>query len=420
MFVRKEYSIDDNNLNTNTIFQDGKKKYLKNPFNNLIKDELKYHHNIRIYSQTQFNTFKITNVDSDMKDKIQYSKGILKDTVICTRPIPSDAFNNDFIKFNIKIFGINLNNLEENLRMDLLMDEDITIENVINNTIKFEVKRCTLFQNTNLLFLEIGCNNLKYLLIYDLINKVLMKDENNQVVKLEHQKVLYFEHDIKKRIFGVIHNNVIRKYRLKSNQHNHMFLKDLSVQVQIPNSKDIYAKDDMYVCVSENDENEMIIFESDLSTPIRMYSLKPEKNKIYNVAISSDKDMMVTTSKNGTSIKLFKKTNMNYALFMMYKRGMNSALNYVIGFSNDDTLVYSLSYNRTLHLYGVEDANRSLHVIKLSSRIVDDVCDIKIMRDTKGSVYFIYVLWKYNGIIEMYKFDKKLMKSKKISYVEMY
>lgn len=111
---------------------------------------------------------------------------------------------------------------------------------------------------------------------------------------------------------------------------------------------------------------------------------------------------------------------MNYALFMIYKRGMNSALNYAIGFSNDDTLVYSLSYNRTLHLYGVEDANRSLHVIKLSSRIVDDACDIKIMRDTKGSVYFIYVLWKYNGIIEMYKFDKKLMKSKKISYVEMY
>lgn len=420
MFVRKEYSTDDNNFNTNTIFEDGKKKYLKNPFNNLIKDELKYHHNIRIYNQTQFNIFKIANVENDMKDRIQYRKGILKDTVICTRPIPSDVLNYDFIKFNMKIFGININNLEEILKVDLLMDEDILIENVINDSIKFEVKSCTLFQNTNLLFLEIGYNDLKYLLIYDLINKVLMKDENNQVVKLEHQKVLYFEHDMKKRIFGVIHNNVIRKYRVKSNQHNHMFLKDLSVQVPIPNSKDIYNKKDIYVCVSENDENEMVIFESDLSTPIRMYSLRPEKNKIYNVAISNDKGMMVTTSKNGTSIKLFKKTNTNYALFMVYKRGMNSALNYVIGFSNDDALIYSLSYNRTLHLYGVEDASRSLHVIKLSSRIVDDACDIKIIRDTKSSVFFIYVLWRYNGIIEMYKFDKKLLKSKKISYVEMY
>lgn len=420
MFVRKEYSIDDNNLNSNTIFEDGMKKYLKNPFNNLIKDELRYHHNIRIYSQTQFNTFRITDVENVIKDKIQYSNGILKDTVLCTRPIPSNALNNNFIKFNMKIFGINLNNLEDNLKIDLLMDEDISIENAINDTIKFEIKRCTLFQNTNLLFLELGCNDLKYLLIYDLINKALMLDENNQVVKLEHQKVLYFEHDMRKRIFGVIHKNVIRKYRVKSNQHNNMFLKELSEQVQIPNSKDVYNKGDMYVCVNENDENEMIIFEGDLSTPIRMCSLKPEKNKIYNVAISNDKAMMATTSKNGRSIKMFKKSNTNYDLFMIYKRGMNSALNYVLGFSNDDALIYSLSYNRTLHLYGVDDASKSLHVIRLNSRVVDDVCEIKVMRVSKSSVFYIYVLWKYNGIVEMYKFDKKLLTSKKISYVEMY
>ncbi|KAL6933894.1 hypothetical protein ACO0R3_001676 [Hanseniaspora guilliermondii] len=420
MFVRKEYAIDDNTLNTTTIFEDGKKKYLKDPFNNLIKNELKYHHNIRIYNQTQFNPFKIINLETDMKDKIQYSKGILKDTIICTRPIPSNTSDYDYIKFNMKIFGINLNNLEDNLKADLLMDEDISMENVINSTINFEVKRCTLFQNTNLLFVEVCHNELKYLLIYDLLSKVLMKDENNQVVKLEHQKVIFFETDTKRRIFGVIHNNIIKKYRLKSYQQNHTFLKDLCIHVQIPNSKNIYNKDDMYVCVNESDMNEMIIFESDLATPIRMYSLKPEKNKIYNVAISNDKSMMVTTSRNGTSIKLFKKTNTSYALFMIYKRGMNSALNYVIGFSNDDALIFSLSYNRTLHLYGVEDVNKSLHVIKLSSRIVDDFCDIKIMSDTKSNVYFIYVLWKYNGIIEMYKFDMKLLTSKKISYVEMY
>ena len=131
--------------------------------------------------------------------------------------------------------------------------------------------------------------------------------------------------------------------------------------------------------------------------------------------------MILTTSKNGTNIKLYtKKTNNKYELYKIFKRGMNNTLNYLLGFSNDDYLIYSLSYNRTLHLYGLDDISRSIHVMKLSSRINDDVCSIKIMRDYNSEKYYIYVMWRHNGTLEMYSFDMKALKSKKIAYVEMY
>lgn len=424
MFVRKEYSIDDNNLNNNnqnTVFEDNTKKYLVDPFNNLIKDELKFHHNIRIYNTANFNKFKIIDVDHDMKDKIMYKKGILKDIVVCTRPLHNIMPNNDNIEFNIKIFGINLNSLVNNLKVDMLLDQDVSIENVINKAIKFEIMNCILFQNTNIIFIEVVHNDLKYLLIYDLINRVLLKDENNKVVKLEHQKVLYFENDNKKRIFGIINKNIVKKYKIKSNQHDMMFLKCMSVNFEIPKSKNIYARDDLYLCVNEKDENELIIFETDLINQHDMYFLKAENNKIYNANMSNNKNMILTTSKNGTNIKLYtKKTNNKYELYKIFKRGMNNTLNYLLGFSNDDYLIYSLSYNRTLHLYGLDDISRSIHVMKLSSRINDDVCSIKIMRDYNSEKYYIYVMWRHNGTLEMYSFDMKALKSKKIAYVEMY
>lgn len=424
MFVRKEYSIDDNNLNNNnqnTVFEDNTKKYLVDPFNNLIKDELKFHHNIRIYNTANFNKFKIIDVDHDMKDKIMFKKGILKDIVVCTRPLHNIMPNNDNIKFNIKIFGINLNSLVNNLKVDMLLDQDVSIENVINKAIKFEIMNCILFQNTNIIFIEVVHNDLKYLLIYDLINRVLLKDENNKVVKLEHQKVLYFENDNKKRIFGIINKNIVKKYKIKSNQHDMMFLKSMSVNFEIPKSKNIYARDDLYLCVNEKDENELIIFETDLINQHDMYFLKAENNKIYNANMSNNKNMILTTSKNGTNIKLYtKKTNNKYELYKIFKRGMNNTLNYLLGFSNDDYLIYSLSYNRTLHLYGLDDISRSIHVMKLSSRINDDVCSIKIMRDYNSEKYYIYVMWRHNGTLEMYSFDMKALKSKKIAYVEMY
>ncbi|KAF0269072.1 hypothetical protein FOG51_01490 [Hanseniaspora uvarum] len=424
MFVRKEYSIDDNNLNNNnqnTVFEDNTKKYLVDPFNNLIKDELKFHHNIRIYNTANFNKFKIIDVDHDMKDKIMFKKGILKDIVVCTRPLHNIMPNNDNIEFNIKIFGINLNSLVNNLKVDMLLDQDVSIENVINKAIKFEIMNCILFQNTNIIFIEVVHNDLKYLLIYDLINRVLLKDENNKVVKLEHQKVLYFENDNKKRIFGIINKNIVKKYKIKSNQHDMMFLKSMSVNFEIPKSKNIYARDDLYLCVNEKDENELIIFETDLINQHDMYFLKAENNKIYNANMSNNKNMILTTSKNGTNIKLYtKKTNNKYELYKIFKRGMNNTLNYLLGFSNDDYLIYSLSYNRTLHLYGLDDISRSIHVMKLSSRISDDVCSIKIMRDYNSEKYYIYVMWRHNGTLEMYSFDMKALKSKKIAYVEMY
>ncbi|GMM40022.1 hypothetical protein DAHU10_009230 [Hanseniaspora uvarum] len=424
MFVRKEYSIDDNNLNNNnqnTVFEDNTKKYLVDPFNNLIKDELKFHHNIRIYNTANFNKFKIIDVDHDMKDKIMFKKGILKDIVVCTRPLHNIMPSNDNIEFNIKIFGINLNSLVNNLKVDMLLDQDVSIENVINKAIKFEIMNCILFQNTNIIFIEVVHNDLKYLLIYDLINRVLLKDENNKVVKLEHQKVLYFENDNKKRIFGIINKNIVKKYKIKSNQHDMMFLKSMSVNFEIPKSKNIYARDDLYLCVNEKDENELIIFETDLINQHDMYFLKAENNKIYNANMSNNKNMILTTSKNGTNIKLYtKKTNNKYELYKIFKRGMNNTLNYLLGFSNDDYLIYSLSYNRTLHLYGLDDISRSIHVMKLSSRINDDVCSIKIMRDYNSEKYYIYVMWRHNGTLEMYSFDMKALKSKKIAYVEMY
>jgi len=329
--------------------------------------------------------------------------------------------NNDNIEFNIKIFGINLNSLVNNLKVDMLLDQDVSIENVINKAIKFEIMNCILFQNTNIIFIEVVHNDLKYLLIYDLINRVLLKDENNKVVKLEHQKVLYFENDNKKRIFGIINKNIVKKYKIKSNQHDMMFLKSMSVNFEIPKSKNIYARDDLYLCVNEKDENELIIFETDLINQHDMYFLKAENNKIYNANMSNNKNMILTTSKNGTNIKLYtKKTNNKYELYKIFKRGMNNTLNYLLGFSNDDYLIYSLSYNRTLHLYGLDDISRSIHVMKLSSRINDDVCSIKIMRDYNSEKYYIYVMWRHNGTLEMHSFDMKALKSKKIAYVEMY
>ena len=312
MFVRKEYSIDDNNLNNNnqnTVFEDNTKKYLVDPFNNLIKDELKFHHNIRIYNTANFNKFKIIDVDHDMKDKIMFKKGILKDIVVCTRPLHNIMPNNDNIEFNIKIFGINLNSLVNNLKVDMLLDQDVSIENVINKAIKFEIMNCILFQNTNIIFIEVVHNDLKYLLIYDLINRVLLKDENNKVVKLEHQKVLYFENDNKKRIFGIINKNIVKKYKIKSNQHDMMFLKSMSVNFEIPKSKNIYARDDLYLCVNEKDENELIIFETDLINQHDMYFLKAENNKIYNANMSNNKNMILTTSKKWYKYKVIHQEN---------------------------------------------------------------------------------------------------------------
>ena len=424
MLVRKEYSVDDNNLNNNnpnTVFENNKKKYLIDPFNSLIKDELKYHHNTRVYSTAQFNKFKIIDVDHDIKDKIMYKKGILKDIVICTRPIYPTKPHNDNIEFNIKIFGINTDNLLDNLKVDLLLDQDVIVENVINKTIQFDIHECVLFQNTNILFIELMHNDMKYLIIYDLINKVLLKDDQGKVIKLEHQKVLYFENDNKKRIFGIINNNVIKKYKIKSNQHNTMFLKDIPLNVTIPRSREIYIKDDLYLCVDERNENELIIFETDLATMPKTISLKAENNKIYNVNVSSDKKKIVTTSKKGTTVKLYTKKHDKYDLLKTFKRGMNPSLNYLIGFSNDDSLIYSLSFNRTLHLYALNDIIRSIHIIKLTSRVVDDVCTIKVMKDYNHSeMYYIYVLWRLNGLIEMYSFDREKIKSKKVAYTGLY
>lgn len=424
MFVRKEYSVDDNNLNSNnpyTVFESNKKKYLIDPFNNLVKDELKYHHNTRIYNTAQFNKFKVIDVEHDMKDRIMYKKGVLKDVVICTRPIYPTKPHNDNIEFNIKIFGINTDNLLDNLKVDILLDQDVIIENVINKTIQFDIHECVLFQNTNILFIELIHNDMKFLLMYDLISKVLLKDEQGKVVKLEHQKVLYFEKDNKKRIFGIINNNVIKKYKIKSNQHSLMFLKNIPLNVTIPRSKEIYIKDDLYLCVDERDENELIIFETDLTTMPKTISLKAENNKVYNVNVSSDKTKIVTTSKKGTTVKVYTKNKDRYELFKTFKRGMNQSLNYLIGFSNDDSLIYSLSFNRTLHLYALNDINRSIHIIKLTSRVVDDVCTIKIMKDyNHAEVYYIYVLWRYTGLIEMYLFDREKVKSKKVAYTGLY
>ena len=479
----KSFLIDDSeltyyangDLKNNTVFKDyDDKKYIKDPFNPLIKDDLLYHHNIRVYKDCFLNKSKTNDIEKDVNDRILYKKGILKDKLICIRPCFNDftirnEFNKnevlkniqyDYIKFNLKVFCLNYDNdliiERDSLISYLILDEDISIENSFNNTILFEVNELTIFQNTNLCFISLqntskGQSDLKVLVLYDLLNKQVLQTIT------DFDRIIFFDqsnNNNNNKKIGILNSEKkLSIYKIKNKTtHNNtgVYLKKLNTvndNFQIPLNKGLFQQDKTFLCISDKTEGQIINFElidllnianeeesvndGDYNSRVQMNLFPAHKSRIYNVAISKSTRFILTSSTNGTVLKIFLKTkNENkrsscpqYQLYGEFKRGMEKALNYEMGFSNDERIAYCLSFKRTLHFFWISFENdlennnnnnlnkknklsTSIQTLKLTNRLTDDTCKVIVLRSISNQLdicsYNVYIIWRLSGIIELY------------------
>lgn len=447
-------------LNNSAVFKDhDNNKYIRDPFNPLIKDDLIYHHKIRVYKDCYLNASKTNDTEKNVKDRFLYKKGILKDKLICIRPSKNDFMlhrggksegfdaENKTIEFNLKVFCLNYSSdlmIERNaLACDLIIDEEINIENTLNTSVFFEVDELTIFQNTNICFIVLKSSdtantNLRALVVYDLLN--------NQPLETitDFKRLLFFDNDNKK--FGILNKeNRVSVYKTKNNAIRGFYLKKMSSindNFQIPFNKGLFQQQKTFLCVSDKKDGQIINFElpnlldalpneknpSELKENVKtqMDLFSAHKSPIYNVAISKSSKYVLTCSTSGTLLRLFiKMKNENkrvtcpqYHLYGEFKRGLEKALNYEIGFSNDEKIAYCVSYKRTLHFYLIPEYEQdgknklqkslitSIQSLKLSSRITDDSCSIVILKSchdkSDAPSYNVYVLWRLSGIIELY------------------
>lgn len=458
-----ELTYDENGaLNNSAVFKDhDNNKYIRDPFNPLIKDDLIYHHKIRVYKDCYLNASKTHDIEKNVKDRFLYKKGILKDKLICIRPCESDfklwcggktgGFDAEyrFIKFNLKVFCVNYGSdliIERNaLACDIIINEDISIENTLNTSVLFEVDELTIFQNTNICFIVLKSSgsttmnsDLRALVVYDLSN-----NEPLETIT-DFKRLLFFDSDNKK--FGILNKeNRISVYKTKNNAIRGFYLKKMSSindNFQLPLNKGFFQQQKTFLCVSDKTDGQIINFElpnllealpsekkeMDLreNAKIQMDLFSAHKSPIYNVAISKSSKYVLSCSTSGTLLRLFIKTkNENkrvtcpqYHLYGEFKRGLEKALNYEIGFSNDERIAYCVSYKRTLHFYLIpeyepEGKNKlqkslipSIQSLKLSTRITDDSCSIVILKSSHDKsdalTYNVYVIWRLSGIIELY------------------
>ncbi|XBW36991.1 hypothetical protein QEN19_002571 [Hanseniaspora menglaensis] len=483
MSFNKSFLINDSELayvnngaiNGTAVFKDHDgKKYLKDPFNNLIKDDLLYHHNIRVYRDCNFSTFKKTEAETNVRDRVLLKKGVLKEIIICARPC-TDTVEVDFssfaeknfshIKFNLKVFCLNYASdliIERKaLNANMILDVNISFKNTLNNTALFEVDAVTIFQNTNLCFIVVkntkdGGADMKALYIYDLLTEEVLETVTN------FQKVLFLDNAQKR--FGIVDKeNQLIIYKIKNHNIHGFYLKKVNtvnIDFKIPQNKGLFHSNKTFLCISDKTEGQIINFElNNLLTVtndgenkednkrIQMELFTAHKTSVYNVAISPSTKFVLTTSTSGTKLKLFvKQINENkrlkcplYLSYCIFKRGIEKALNYEMGFSNDEKIAYCLSFKRTLHFFlipekeadngsggGGKNVHNSIQSLRLTSRITDDTCKITMLKTDEPSKntisYNVYVLWKLSGIIELHSLTvgKQTVECRKLNWLLLY